>query len=320
MKIRRAHVLAFLSLAIALGATGAVYQFYVKERLRELAEHQAKKAQLESRIDELEATFARTKPTVMLNEWSRIAQPWEDTVKTRSTFFQLDDKLTSESVVPEGKIPRFYYAEVYPEKAKYLQELAYRNGISFIPNYGVQDPQSISGTNPSAEQVAAWLTRMDTYTAVAEMLIEAKPLQINDIVLWPPRKGPGGRSGEVEFVTVGLNFTMGMKEFATFLNDLRLRRRYFHVDHFWISNQSLRLPGAPLNVQMLLTQAQFKEREQALGAAGLPISTAGAFTPGSFTSGGFGDAFAALSGGDGGNRRAQPKPGIMKRILNLFPF
>lgn len=323
MQIKRAHIIAFLALAIALGGVGAVYQFYVKERLRELAEHEAEKKQLETRIAQLREQFSDTKPGVMVNIWQTAAQPWSETVLQRSLLFQPGVEIARSQPIPENTIPRFYYAEVYPEKVEALEKERLKKNTIFTANFGVDTPADISGRNPSRQEVQGWLRQMDAYTAAAKLLIDANAIEIKRINMWPPRQGPSGRLGHVEYRTIGYEFTMGVREFMMFLDDLRLRRQYFNVDGFWIYNETLRYPNVPLNVQMLITHAQFVEREQGAAPPGAPAAIDATNAMSGFTGGGL-SGLRAMGGGGanpfGGSVQNQPKPSIMRRILNLFPF
>ena len=320
MKIKKAHIIAFLCLVAALSATGAVYQFYVKERMRELAEHQSEQKKLENKIKILSDQFQSTKPSVVLAEWRGGAQPWQETVIRRTKFFDLGD-LPLDVTVPENETPKFYYRGIYPEKLSYLQNEAYRNGTRLVVNFGsgVPTADDMAGKNPGPDEVSEWLTTIEAYTSIAKLLIDANAIVVNDIAMWPPRRGPkGGRSGHVELRTVGLNFTILMKDFVNFLDDLKHRNRYFNVDGFWIHNQSLRNPGAPIQIQMLLTQARFVPRQSGGGAlgGGEGIDTTNAFSTNNFGAG-LNLAFANFASGAGSERRTQQKPGLFERLLGF---
>ena len=154
------------------------------------------------------------------------------------------------------------------------------------------------------------------------MLIEANAQQILDINPWPPRQGPRGINGSVEYRTYGLMFTITMQNFAVFLQKLMEEQRYFNVDHFYVHNKSLRNPGAPLQIQMLLTQARYIPAQQGGSGPGIgaQFDPTTAFTPGAAGfGGGFGGGIGdGVFGGD--ESQLNVKPTLMRRILNLFPF
>lgn len=263
MKLKRGFVVATLALVLALSGTGAVYQFYVKERMSEYAAHLEEETVLEERIERLQKTFYGTKPETVLATWRGETQPWVEAVRVRSKFFNLGDYTLREEVPPE-KIPRFYYKDEYPKRFQKIEQEAWSHNIVLDGvDFGVPTPDGIKGTNPSAEQVSEWLTRFKYVASVTRFLIEANATTIDEVNIWEPRM-----KGNIEMRSAGLRFQMPMKELVTFLDALRMENRFFSVDALWVSNQQLRNPLPLLQVEMVLSQALYKEGDMKGGGPG----------------------------------------------------
>ncbi len=268
MEIKKGHVIAALLILVALAGTGAVYQFYVKERLAELQTHVQQESELRARITKMEDTFFRTRPEVVLAAWSRQTQPWLDAVGDRTDFFSMGATPGAREVPEEVIAPKFYYAEEYPKMMDRLNQLAYRNKTTLGNiDFGVPNPDGLSGQNPSREEVSEWLTKLESVITMATLFIDADALPIDAINIWPPRDGPGGVRGKVVYRTTGVRMTISPENLEAFLKRLTLEDRYFSVDGIWIYNKTLRNPRAPLSVELLLTQARFEEGASG-GAAG----------------------------------------------------
>lgn len=321
MKINRSHIIAVLSLSVAVGTSFATYQFYVKERLKVLGEREKLKEDLEGRLTTIVETFDQTDPTTMITYWQRATLPWEETVAKRATFYNLGDTVL-EAKVPDTQEPKFYYEDKYPELFDRLRQSAFENKTKLRIAFGVQDPGAYVGQAPPAEEVEENIVRIEFYSSVAQLLIEHDAIDINEINIWPIRHDKKKlHNGEIEYRTTGLNFTMTMEKFARFLDFLSKEGRFFSVDSFWIHNKQLRNRNAPMQIQMVLSQAIYNPRVAGSGSGGVAagsapqLNVAQAFETGGFGGGGFSTGFG---GGDVG---ALEKPkGFFGKLLDLIPF
>lgn len=314
--MKKSHIITSLIVVVTLGVTYAVYEFYVKKTLTRLSEHTAELEELEDKIKSLEETFEKTSPEVVLSTWRGEMEPWIQAVNQRSNFFNMADMPMS-TEIPEEAIPRFYYREEYPKLSDRLVSLGYERGC--ILNNTIFAPiptvEGISGSNPTREQVTEWLTGYKYASAMTELLIDANAREIFDVTVWPPRVSANGK---LEIHTTGFSFTIStMRDLVKFLEDLSISNRYFAVEALKISNQTLRAPGVPLHVEMILSQARFFEKGQGGGA------TAGGASgdPGLPAFGGSG--LAALSnvfGGGGLGRAKRVETPWWRKMLRRVGF
>lgn len=268
--MKKSHIITGMIVVVTLGVTYAVYEFYVKKTLTRLSEHQAERKQLEDKIKSLEETFEKTNPEVVLSTWRGEMEPWIQAVNQRSNFFNMADMPMS-TKIPEEAIPRFYYREEYPKLSDRLVNLGYRRAcILQNTTFDVPTVEEISRTNPTREEVSEWLTKYKYASAMTELLIDANAREILDVSVWPPRVSANGK---LEIHTTGFSFTIStMRDLVKFLEDLSISNRYFAVEALKISNQTLRAPGVPLHVELILSQARFFEKGQGGGstAGGAP--------------------------------------------------
>ena len=76
--MKKSAIFLTLLLVTSIIGTYAVYELYVKDRMKELGEHSEQKKRLVARIGGLEETFLKTQPQVVLDEWRRSTQPWSE--------------------------------------------------------------------------------------------------------------------------------------------------------------------------------------------------------------------------------------------------
>lgn len=261
-----------LLLIASLAGTFAVYQLYVKKRMKELGENLAKEEQLDNRIGVLEDTFLRTKPEVVLEAWRRKTQPWADAVDARSGFFNLGN-IPLEHPVPEERIPKFYYKEVYEKNLEQLEEEAYQKNIVLSDMvFGVPAPSSFgSGSNPTHEEIEKHIVKWEFGAAMTRLLMDAGAVSIDTLNMWPKTVKYTGRSGVFNSRTVGINMTIPVENLVQFLDKLGQEERFFQVEAIRISNSKLRDPYFTLTIQLILTQIYFEpsaDRRDALGGVG----------------------------------------------------
>lgn len=256
--MRKGYFLLVAVLLACVACTIAVYQFYVKERLKELGEHEKEEDKLRTKIQELEDTFYRTKPEVVLTEWREKTQPWADAVDRRSEFFNLGETPV-QIEIPEEKIPKFYYPEEYKKLEDGLYAYADEKGCSLgnLVFRNIRPPDSLRGQNPSPAQVSGWLTRYGFGASATRLVIDSGATNIIQLEVWPPRKVMPGRSGTVVLRTIGTRILISNENLVKFMEEMRSSDRYFSIEAIKITNNTLRDAQAELNVEMILSQARF---------------------------------------------------------------
>lgn len=257
-------VVLTLLLLGSIAGTYAVYELYVKGRMRELGEHLEEEKQLQETIARLETTFYHTKPETVLRVWREQTQPWADTVDRRSEFYNLGD-IPLEVEIPEEEFPKFYYKKVFPDMIDALIAKASQSNLRIPdPTFGSPAPDSYrSGTDPSAEEISDNLARFEFGKSIAELMIDAGVLNINTLAIWPERVEIQGRNGDVKSRTTGLGFTIPMRNFVQFMDKLSQEDRYFEVKALQITNKTLRDPEPNMNVQIVLSQAYYRPAAEA---------------------------------------------------------
>ncbi len=263
--MKKSVILLTLLLVASLAGTYAVYELYVKARIKELSEHLEEEKQLKNKLTTLEETFFKTKPDTVLRVWRNEIQPWENAVRQRALFFNLGEiPLDVEIPVEQRDIAKFYYKKVYPEMTQELDNRLYEANLYLPdPTFGIPHPDTYGrGASPAPKQISRHLARFEFGKAVADLLIDANVTSVSVLEVWPERNELSGRSGDVKSRTTGLSFTIRMQDFVRFLDMLSQENRYFEVKSLHLTNRTLRYSNADLNVQMVLAQAYYKEDEK----------------------------------------------------------
>lgn len=265
--MKKSVVLLTILLIAAIIGTYAVYELYVKQRMKELGEHLKKEEELRSRIAQLEEGFFRTEPQIVLEEWRRSTQPWADAVEARTEFFNMGP-ITVDEKVPENRIPKLYYRERLPELKQELQNYAFQKNVQVADfDCGVPPADAYGqGTNPPAAEIEGHLKDYQYCSAVTRMLIDAKPIRIEPLSIWPENQ-INLRNGVIKERTVGLRWDINVEEFVRFLDRLSQAPRFFRVETVKITKNDLLDAQLPPHVEMVLTQADFVESRKP-GAGG----------------------------------------------------
>ncbi len=269
--MKKSVILLTLLLVGSIAGTYAVYELYVKKRMRELGEHLEEEKLLQERLTELEETFFHTKPETVLSTWRAEVQPWADAVDRRSGFYNLGD-IPLRVPIPEEEreLAKWYYAEVQPKMVREIETKAYESGFSLPdPAFGTPDPKSYGqGDDPPPREISKHLAQIEFGKAITDILVDARVKSVRSLEIWPEQTEVSGRSGDVKSRTTGLAITIGMREFVTFIDKLSQKDRYFEVKALRITNTRLRDTNADLTVQMVLAQAYFAPAKQASESSG----------------------------------------------------
>jgi hypothetical protein len=291
--MKKSVLLLTALLLASIAGTYAVYEFYVKARMKELGDHIEQEKRLRSKLSILDETFFGTEPDVVLKEWRESTQPWSDAIDGRTKFFTLGELATSVEI-PEEKIPRFYYREELPKRIKALEDYALSKNVE-ISDLGCGVPGAESygaGTNPAAAEIARHLKNYDYCAGLTKMFINAGPQSIENLSIWPTRDVKIKSRGTIQERTTGVTMLIRMEPLVRFLDTLAQSPRYIHVDALRISSANLNETDALLNVDLLITQSNFEPTVGKTNQASDAADPAAAQ-----------DRLNALFGGDGGAAR-----------------
>lgn len=245
------------------GGLAAAYQFYFKEQLAQYTADEEYCRQLEERLNQLDQTFSSVKPERVVAVWQNEIRPWAAAVEERANYFPLFEKTKRKEIDnliekrKESELPYYYYQDKSFRLVGALYGEAMRRGIQ-IPNvglFGAPDPFAVQQLEASAENVEAWLEWIKYGYATVVRLMDAQPLRILEVELWPPRTGADGL---LQLRTVGVSWYITLENLAKFLNAIEDNRRFGVVDAIRIQTLDLRYsPNPVLEVSMLFTEGEY---------------------------------------------------------------
>ena len=260
-------VIAIVLLISALLGMAALYQFYVRVMIEDLQQKQTDREQIEQKLNDLETMFYNTKPEVIIKTWRQETQPWADAVYRRTDFFQLRD--TPDPIdVPENKIPKFFYADEFPKLEERLldyvdeKRCAIPGGLTF----GAPSPDSLTGSNPSEEEVEKWLNDYEYGAYIIRFVADSGASRIFELKIWPSKTFLTGSTGTIEHRRIGFTVSLTYEELVSFLENMRTSDRYFSVDSLKLTNSTLRNPNAELTAKMIVAQTHFIEHNTGFAA------------------------------------------------------
>lgn len=258
--MKREQIYVVLGVVAVLLTIGGVYQFYFSNLLDQYSQNIARREQLRTRLLELAGPdgFDGYRPASLVSAWRGYIQPWTDALQARAAYFNVED--VAVDPVPEGKIPKFHYAEEFNKRVLALQTYAYtRNPPCQIPAdlfgyFGAPTPDSIVTRSVTSQQVVDWLRQFENGARLLRLFIDAGAEAIQEFQIWPARRQ---FEDMVDMHTVGVQLTIRMEKLAQFIDDLQRANRYFSVDALSIQNSDLlTYYDPPLQVGLLVTQAQ----------------------------------------------------------------
>lgn len=256
--MNRQYIATFAIFVVLAAVTGAVYQFYFKDRLATYAENRSKYEELDGRLTRVGKLFNTTKPEAVVAMWSGAVIPWKDALTERSAYFNIKDVYDADPP-PEGAILRFYY-ETESNKliGQIYQAAAMRNPPCELPAvvrayFGSPSMDQLTGRTVTKEDVITWLQQIRLGCQVTKLLLDAGVFQIHEISMWPKRT----EDSLLEMHTAGVSFNTTTKNLYTFLDKIRLADHYMNHNSIKISNRNLLMVEPVLEVQMLITQARY---------------------------------------------------------------
>jgi hypothetical protein len=274
MRLTRGQILYTLTLAAVLGAFGAVYQFYFKEKLAQYAADERFLTTLETTFIDLEKAFSGIKPERLISAWRAEQQPWADSVQARTSYFSFGDWLQVEGEPQQGEMWKFWYDKTVNAKVWELyQKVAERMGTynNFPPDIrgdlGLKTLDDWKTGDVTRDDVMRELRRLQFGIKLSQLLLDSKASSVQALRMWPIREEK--RFGKIlRFQTAGITFTMTPKDFVELMEKLRLEDRYFSVDSLRVVNTCIACQTEPhYTIDMLLSQARYVEGAQAPAAA-----------------------------------------------------
>lgn len=262
--MKKIYILMMTTVVITLIGAGAVYKFIVQARLQELAEAQAKKEQITSKIQQMEEQFSGTIPPAVIRAWREKAEPWRAAAQNRTAYFNHSEDLFA-AKVPEGAIARFYYNEEIRRRVDDLNAFL-RQNRTFLqdPYFGVPNEDFYGrGSSPTNEMVETHLNKHAFGADLARMLSRAGMQSITGLAIWPVQTALDGQVGSVKMTISGIAGTMSNQAFIRLIEDLRTKPRYFAVDGIRILNSDLvqRTDDPVVAVEFLLAQTDFEDKQ-----------------------------------------------------------
>ncbi len=259
--MKRQQLFSVAAAVVLLAVVVFGYRYFLKDRLQTYAANEARKAQLTSKLEELEATYSIAtpettakgiSPETLTQAYREAIQPWADAVVQRAEYFDMGP-LTKFDPVPEEGLAKFDYETRFYKMLQDLQGEAYRKGV-LIPTttFGAPPPDSLVNQGVSQQQANQWLKQLALGVGITRMLMQQGLNPIRDIQLWPP----SGR-GEVQFQTVGIAFAANLDTVSKLLNFFRTQDKYFSVNAIKITNQNMYYPDPQLEVSLLFTMGQY---------------------------------------------------------------
>jgi hypothetical protein len=277
----KGRIISAIVLFAVLGAFGGVYQFYFKTQWEAYSQDEQLRQKLEATIKDLQETFGGVAPEQLVRAWRAEVQPWTDAMAERGKFFNFGNWYDHEAPPKEGPILKFWYDEqsnkmIYALYKTVSESMAGGGWGLFPPDIRQElDVASLddwTGKDVTEQDVDSELGRLAFGISACKMLLDAKAYSINKVLIWEVRQDPT-YGNLVRFRTLGLSFSMTMKDFVNFLEQLRTSDRYFSVDGLDIRYPYVAYNTEPrLEVDMLLSQARYAPpREGAPGGVpGVP--------------------------------------------------
>jgi hypothetical protein len=288
--MNRARIISAVVLLAVLGVFGAVWQFYLKERLAEYTRDEVLRDNLEQTYTELKTTFKGYKPELLTQAWQSQVSPWTEALASRGGYFDVEGMYEVDKYPEGGPIMRFWFDETTAAKQQEFYAMAQTKmgrwdlvPQDILTTLSIPRVSHMSGFPITQEMMDKALSRLSFGINTCEMLMDAGATRIDNVVVWPVRKA----NDLIRLHTSGVSFTMPAETLVRFLEQLRTADRYYNVESIKLSWPYLAMQTEPqLQVSMVLTMAKFKARPasataRAPGAGGASgASAAGAAAPG----------------------------------------
>lgn len=272
--MKRSYIIMSVLLLASSAGTYFVFAKYIRPMQQQLIEHEKEAAVIEERIKKLQVTFDSTQPEAVISVWEDAKQPWVNASKARTGYFKIEE--IAEIEMPEGEIPRFWYREEFPKLEDGLFQRAAEKRIQLLDiDFGVNKPPFYEGKNPSAEEIQVEINKFKYGIAMTELIFDANPTVVSQVNIWPIQNLHNGKSGELFMRTIGYKITITYEELVKFLQKLSSSESYITVNAVKITKSQLRNERGLLNVELLLSDANFIPKTSTLDSPAIGGSSPG---------------------------------------------
>lgn len=263
--MKKSYIIMGVAFLLFAGGIYGVFITYVMPMGQELAELEKTETEILKKIEVMETAFDGSKPEAYLAGLREQQGPWRVALQQRTPYFQREDVEKIE--MPEDVIPRFWYREMFPDLEDSVQQMAKERKITLLDfSFGEKRPEAYGpGTNPSREEILEQVNKYNYGIQMVKFIMDANPRVVKSVVLWPERKAHSGRSGEVTYRTTGYEISIMWDDLMQFLQRLSNRSTYVTVEAIKITDSTLRFDRDPVEVQLIITEAQFVPSQVGIG-------------------------------------------------------
>lgn len=278
----KAQIIAIVLLAAVFGAMFGVWQFYYKEIFDGYKQDERLREALESTLRELQEDFQGYKPELLIEEWQNKIQPWKNARDERSRYFNFGGWYDVDLTPPEARILKFWYTEetnkiLYDVYTKVYQKLGaydrFPGDLREIMRAAKEDDWA--GRNVDWNEVKYNLELLTFGVNLTNMILDANVTSVKEVSVWP-RRIPENFAELLALQTIGLHFTITTRDLVKLMEKLSQESRFFTVDALKVSYPYIAYAVEPqLEVQMLLTQANYRPPAEPQDAPAMVASEAG---------------------------------------------
>lgn len=266
MNITRGTIIYVSVLTICFLIFAGVYYFFLQRQLAQYKKDEELKNLYETALKDLEQSFSKTDPEILIREWRAQVIPWNEALNERSKFFNLSNWGEHETPPKEGVILKFWYEE---QAQKMIKELYEKVGekmgrYDLFPqdirrSLGVPTLEEISRQDVTEQVVNQALAKLAFGIKMCEFLLDSKVLSLDEIVYWPPIRQAPQFEKLLSFHIFGIRCSMTMKDFVNFIEEkLKLADRFFAVNCLRIQYPYIGYNTEPiLQIEMLISQANY---------------------------------------------------------------
>lgn len=272
--MNKSYIILVVLLLLSFGGTYGVYLRYVMPMKLQLIEHQNEVELLESKIKDLENDFDKSFPEDVIQLEQEKKQPWFNASKIRTAYFQLEE--IEEIEMPEGVIPRFWYSDEHPRLKDALYQEAFEKKIILGNiNFDIQPPSAFEGKNPKKEEILQEVNKYNYGIHMTRIIFAANPATVDNVEIWPRKPPVISKSGTLEMRTIGYKITITYENLLKFLQKMKLSEYYVTINAIKVSSRTLRYQKSLLNVELLLTQANFVTESTSAATPGVGTAASG---------------------------------------------
>jgi hypothetical protein len=145
-------------------------------------------------------------------------------------------------------------------------------------NFDTLPPSSFEGKNPTAEEILKQVNKYNYGIQMTKIIFAAKPATVDEVRIWPQIPAVIKKSGSLETRTIGYRITITYDDLLRFLEKLKSSDYYVTVDGIKITSRNLRFPKGLLDVELILSQANFETESRSSSEPGVQASTSDGFS------------------------------------------